>query len=154
MLHNLYMSYFKILSMKKYVFVLAVFMLIALASAVYSVEFDDKVIQGLNVTTDVDGAFNTSQSANKTVAVIFEKDDCVYCDMLRDDVLSDSDVQKQLNENFVVVLADIYKYPDIADKYDVYGTPTVQFIDPTGHEIVKIEGYVDSDEFLQILKEI
>ena len=140
--------------MKRYVLVSAVIMLIALTSAVYSVDFEDNTISGLNITTDVDGAFDISQNENKTLAIIFDQDSCVYCEMLKDDVLSNPDVQKQLNENFVVVLVDINKNPEIAAKYDVYGTPTVQFVDSNGQEINKIEGFVDSNEFLQILKEI
>ena len=140
--------------MKRYVLISAVIMLIALTSAVYSVDFENNTISGLNITTDVDGAFDISQNENKTLAIIFDQDSCVYCEMLKDDVLSNQDVQKQLNENFVVVLVDINKNPEIAAKYDVYGTPTVQFVDSNGQEINKIEGFVDSNEFLQILKEI
>lgn len=140
--------------MKKYVLVLAVVLLIALTSAVYSVDFEDSTVPGLNITTDVDGAFNTSHIENKTLAIIFDQDSCVYCDMLKEDVLSDPTVQKQLNENYVVALVDINENPDIAIKYDVYGTPIIQFIDPDGKEIDKIEGYVGSGEFLEMLKEI
>ena len=140
--------------MKRYVLISAVIMFIALTSAVYSVDFENNSISGLNITTDVDGAFDISQNENKTLAIIFDQDSCVYCEMLKDDVLSNPDVQKQLNENFVVVLVDINKNPEIAAKYDVYGTPTVQFVDSNGQEINKIEGFVDSNELLQILKEI
>ena len=140
--------------MKRYVLISAVVMLIALTSAVYSVDFEDNTISGLNITTDVEGAFDISQSENKTLAILFDQDSCVYCEMLKDDVLSNPDVQKQLNENFVVLLVDINRNPDIAAEYDVYGTPTIQFIDPNGHEISKIEGYVDSSEFMHALKEI
>ena len=140
--------------MKRYVLVSAVIMLIALTSAVYSVDLEDNTISSLNITTDVDGAFDISQNENKTLAIIFDQDSCVYCEMLKDDVLSNPDVRKQLNENFVVVLVDIHKNPEIAAKYDVYGTPTVQFVDSNGQEINKIEGFVDSNEFLRTLKEI
>ena len=140
--------------MKRYVLISAVIMLIALTSAVYSVDFEDNTISGLNITTDVDGAFDISQNENKTLALIFDQDSCVYCEMLKDDVLSNPDVQKQLNDNFVVVLVDINKNPDIAAEYNVYGTPIIQFVDSNGQEIGKIEGYVDSNEFLQTLKEI
>ena len=140
--------------MKRYVLISAVIMLISLTSAVYSVDFEDNTISGLNITTDVDGAFDISQNENKTLAIIFDQDSCVYCEMLKDDVLSNPDVQKQRNENFVVVLVDIHKNAEIAAKYDVYGTPTVQFVDSNGQEINKIEGFVDSNEFLRTLKEI
>ena len=74
--------------------------------------------------------------------------------MFKDDVLNNAEIQKELNEKCIVVLVDINRNPDIAVKYDVYGTPTVQFLDSNGDEITKIEGYVDSNEFSKALKEI
>lgn len=103
--------------------------LLAMTSAVYSLNTDDTPIQGLNVTTDIEGAFNASQSQNKNLAIIFDQDSCVYCDMLKEDVLSNADVQKQLNENYVVLLVDINENPDFAAKYNVVGTPMVKFVD-------------------------
>lgn len=140
--------------MKKYIFILTILIILTLTSAVYSVDFDDTQIPGLNVTTDIDGAFNVSQSENKTLAIIFDQDSCVYCDILKEDVLSDEEVQKELNENFIVLLVDINKNPDIAQKYNVYGTPTIQFLDSNGNDIDKIEGCPQKEELLNIVKEI
>ena len=140
--------------MKKYIFILTILSILTLTSAVYSVDFDDTQIPGLNVTTDIDGAINVSQSENKTLAIIFDQDSCVYCDILKEDVLSDEEVQKELNENFIVLLVDINKNPDIAQKYNVYGTPTIQFLDSNGNDIDKIEGCPQKEELLNIVKEI
>jgi thioredoxin-related protein len=49
---------------------------------------------------------------------------------------------------------DINKNPDIAYRYKVFGTPTIQFLDSNGNDIGKIEGNVDRDEFLQTIREI
>ena len=141
--------------MKRNVLILmAIFVVLTVSSAVYAVDFENTTIPGLNITTDIDSAFNVAQSQNKTVVIIFDQENCVYCDMLKKNVLSNNDVQKELNENFVVVLVDINKNPDIAAEYNVFGTPIIQFIDSDGKLIYKIEGYVDSDEFLQSIKEI
>ena len=141
--------------MKKYILTgLAVMVLLTLTMAVSAVDFDSGEIQGLNVTTDVDGAFSLAQSQNKTVAIIFDQDSCVYCDMLKDNVLSDKNVQKELNEKCIVLLVDINKNPQTAGKYQVFGTPVVHFVDGNGKTVQKIEGYVESDEFLSALKEI
>lgn len=86
--------------------------------------------------------------------IFFDQDSCVYCDIFNEDVLSNRDVQKELNENYIVLLVDINKNPNIAAKYKVYGTPTTQFLDSHGKEIYKIDGYIDSGEFLKALKEI
>lgn len=140
--------------MKKYVLISLIILLLTLTLTVSAVDFENNTIKGLNITDDIDGALNESQSQNKSIALIFDQDSCVYCDILKDNVLSNSNIQKELNENYIVVLVDINKNPDIADKYEVYGTPTIQFLDSNAKEIGRIEGYVDSDEFLKTLKEI
>ncbi len=140
--------------MKKYILIVLAIVMLTLTSAVYGIAFDNNQISGLNVTTDIDGAFNESQTQNKTLAIIFDQDNCVYCDMFNDEVLSNKNVQNELNEKFIVLFVDINKHPDIAAKYKVYGTPTTQFLDSNGNEVYKIEGYVTSDEFLNDLKEI
>jgi thioredoxin-related protein len=141
--------------MKKYILVgLCVAILLTLTLSVSAVDFDDSVIKGLNVTEDIDGALSEAQSQNKTVALIFDQDSCVYCDMLKKDVLSNQEIQKIFNENYIVVLVDINKHPDVAAKYEVCGTPMVQFLSPDGKSLDKIEGYVSSDEFLTTLKGI
>ncbi|WP_407409536.1 thioredoxin family protein [Methanobrevibacter sp.] len=140
--------------MKKYIFIVAIISLLTLTSAVYSLDFDDTQISGLNVTTDIEGAFNASQSENKTLAIIFDQDSCVYCDILKENVLSDGDVQKVLNENFIVLMVDINKNPDIAQKYNVYGTPTIQFLDSNGNAVDKIDGCPEKVDFLKVIKEI
>ncbi len=141
--------------MKKYILIgLVLSVLLTLTMAVSAVDFDSQAIPGLNVTTDVDGAFNLSQTHNKTVAIIFDQDSCVYCDMLKDNVLSDKNVQKELNEKCIVLLVDINKNPQMATKYNVFGTPTVHFVDGNGKTVQKIEGYVESNEFLDVIKGI
>ena len=148
------MLFFIVFNMKKYAIMIFAVMLLAMTSAVYSIDFDSSQIQGLNITTDVDGALNMAKSENKTVMMVFDQDSCVYCDMFKKDVLSNPDVQNVLSEKCIVLFVDINKHPDIANKYKVFGTPSTQFLDSNGKEITKVEGYVGADEFLNTLKEI
>lgn len=148
------MLIFKLSIMKRYVLIVLAVMLLALASAAYGIDFNNSEIPGLNITTDVDGAMDLSKSENKTLMMVFDQDSCTYCDMFKNDVLSNGDVQKELGENYVVVFVDINKHPDIANRYKVFGTPTTQFIDSDGKQIGKVEGYVTCDEFLNTLREI
>ncbi|WP_407424874.1 thioredoxin family protein [Methanobrevibacter sp.] len=140
--------------MKRYVIISLVMLILASTMAVSAIDFENTTIRGLNITTDVDGALSEAQIQNKSVALLFDQDSCVYCEILKDDVLSNSTVQKELNEKYIVVLVDINKNPEIAGKYDIFGTPTIQFLKPNGTEAGKIEGYLESDEFLNAIKEI
>ena len=69
-------------------------------------------------------------------------------------VLSNKDVQDQLNNNFSVVIVDVNEQPNIAAKYQVMGTPTCVILDSNGKVISKMEGYRTSDEVLNEIKEI
>lgn len=135
--------------MKRYISIMLIIAVLMLTSAVCAFEADNSQIDGLNVTTDIDKAFGISKNENKTLMIVFDQDNCVYCDMFKSDVLSNPQVQSRLNESCMVLLVDINKNPDIASKYKVYGTPTTQFLDSNGKEIRKIEGYVPADEFLK-----
>ena len=132
--------------------ILAIFLMMTLTLAVSAYEVDDTFINGLNTTDDVSDVLGQKQ--DKNVMLIFDQDSCVYCDLLKENVLSDSNVQKELNSNYIVVIVDINKYPDVAAKYNVFGTPTTVVVNSTGDEIYRLEGYVESDEFQNALKEI
>ncbi len=140
--------------MKKYALICLIMLLLTLTVTVSAADFENTTIKGLNITSDVDGAFSEAQNQNKNIALVFDQESCVYCDMLKDNVLSKPDIQKELNEKYVVVLVDINKNPNIAAKYKVFGTPAVIFLDSNGKEISEINGYVESNEFLKTLKEI
>ena len=56
----------------------------------------------LNTTSDVNGVL--SQSHDRNVMLIFDQDSCVYCDLFKQNVLSDKAVQKELNDSFIVVM--------------------------------------------------
>ena len=140
--------------MKKYVLILMAVMLLAATSAVYSADFESSTVPGLNMTTDIDAAFNASQSESKPVAIIFDQESCAYCDMLKEDVLSNADVQKEMNGNYVILMVDVNKNPDFAARYNVVGTPVIRFVDSNGKLIDGIDGYMESDEFIKELKEI
>lgn len=133
---------------------LAIILTLTLTMAVSAVGQEDQTVQGLNSTRDIGLAFNESQSQNKTLLIIFDQESCVYCDMLEENTLSDVNVQKELNENYVVLFVDINKDYDVAEKYQVFGTPIIHVVSPEGKDLGKIEGYVESDEFLSELKGI
>lgn len=141
--------------MKRITFLaLALVLVLAVTAAVSAEGLENTTISGLNVTQDIDWAFSESQNQNRNLLIIFDQDSCVYCDMLKENTLSDSKVQKELNENYIVLLVDINKDYKLAEEYKVFGTPAVHIISPNGKDIGKIEGYVESDEFLSALKEI
>ncbi len=106
----------------------------------------------LKSSDDFTQAINQAQTENKNIVVIFEQEGCVYCDILKDNTLIDSRVIDELNNNFVLVFVDINEYPELASEYDVYGTPTISILDSSQQQLGRIEGYVDADDFLEMLQ--
>ena len=122
-------------------------------SAVSSIDAN-QIVDGLNSTSNITQALDECKLQNKTLCIYFEQDSCYYCDLFKSDVLSNRDVQKELNDRFVFTNIDINKYPQLAGQLRVVGTPTVVFLDSNSTEIQRVDGYVPGDEFMKTLKEI
>jgi len=86
--------------------------------------------------------------------LVFDQDSCYYCDLFKNDVLSDENVQKELNEKYIVAVSDVNQEPQLAGQLRVVGTPTIVFLDSNASEINRIDGYLPADEFLDVIKEI
>lgn len=134
--------------MKKVLFALLILAVLALS---ISASFADSSI---NNATDLNGAINQARGENKSVMIFFDQENCYYCDLFKDNVLSNGDVISELNRKCVLVVIDVNKHPEIASKFKVFGTPTVVFLDSNQKEIERIDGYVSANEFLNIVKGI
>lgn len=134
--------------MKKIIILLAV---LAILSVGLSANF---AANTLNNMTDLNAAISDANSQNKSVVMIFDQDNCVYCDMLKENVLSDAKVIDVLNNRSIVVFVNINQHPELATKYKAYGTPITVILDSNQQEIGRIEGYVEADEFLKTLQGI
>lgn len=134
--------------MKKIIILLVV---LAILSVGLSANF---AANTLNNTTDLNAAISDAHSQNKSVVIIFDQDNCVYCDMLKENVLSDAKVIDVLNNRSIVVFVNINQHPELATKYKAYGTPITVILDSNQQEIGRIEGYVEADEFLKTLQGI
>lgn len=139
--------------MKKYAIFLIVLIAAVSISAVSSID-GNQIVDGLNSTSNMTQALDECKVQNKTLCIYFEQDSCYYCDLFKSDVLSNRDVQNELNGRFVFTNIDINKNPQLADKFKVVGTPTVVFLDSNGTEIQRVDGYVPGDEFMKTLREI
>ena len=115
---------------------------------------NEQITDGLNTTTNFKQALNDAKTQNKKVLLIFDKNNCYYCDLLKEDTLSDLEVQKILNKYYIVVVIDVNKESKLAAEYKIYGTPNLIFLDKNNKEIHRINGYVPANEFLDTLKEI
>ena len=111
-------------------------------------------IDGLKTSPDLDHALSLANSKKKPILVVFQQEDCEWCELLVDKVLSNPEVQKELNKRFIVTFVDMNENYKLADEYKILGTPTEVFLDYEGNEIDRIQGYEREDKFMTKLKEI
>ena len=111
-------------------------------------------IDGLKTSPDLDHALSLAKSKKKPILVVFQQEDCEWCELLVDKVLSNQEVQKELNKRFIVTFVDMNENYQLADEYKILGTPTEVFLDYEGNEIDRIQGYEREDKFMTKLKEI
>lgn len=142
--------------MKNFNFTIVVLMILIAGISIAAVSSADthQLVDGLNCTSNITQAMSDAGSQNKTMMLLFDQDSCYYCDLLKSDVLENKDVQKVLNDKFIVVDIDINKDSQLAADYKVLGTPIVAFLDSNNTEMNRIEGYVSADEFMDSIKEI
>lgn len=132
--------------MKKMLFVILVLAILAIGVSA------DFASDPLKNTTDLNKAVSDANSQNKNILLIFDQESCYYCDLLKEDTLSDDALISELNGNYITVIVDVNDQPQLAAKYQVFGTPTMVFLDSNQNPIGRIEGYVDADEFLDYIK--
>lgn len=142
--------------MRKLCIVISILMILAvLASLSCAFSMDtNQIVDGLNATTNVTEAINIADAENKAILLIFDQDSCYYCDLLKSNVLTDKEVQNELNENYIVTIVEVNEYPQLAGEFQIVGTPTIVVLDSNLTETARIGSYVEADEFLSALKEI
>ena len=116
--------------------------------------YEGSYIEGLYFCNDLDKAFKDAKAHHRNVMIIFDGAACIYCEYLKDQTLTDSAVQKEINENDIILITETSQSPELADELDIHGTPTTVIFDESGKELDRLEGYAPPDEYLAYLKEI
>ena len=114
----------------------------------------DDFIDGLYFCNDLEYAFKEAKDHNRNVMIIFDGAACIYCEDLKEGTLTDLSVQKEINENNIILITESSTSPELFQQLDVYGTPTTVILDQDGNELGRIDGYEPPEEYLRDLKEI
>ncbi len=101
-----------------------------------------------------EAGLSKAQRTNKPVFLYFHADWCTYCRQLKQKTFSHKDVQAYLAENYISISVDTDKNPTLANEWKVRGLPTLWFLEADGNPISNLPGYVEPDQFLNILKYI
>ena len=111
-------------------------------------------IDGLYFCNDLEKAFKDAQAHHRNVMIIFDGAACIYCEYLKEDTLTDPDVQHEINENYIILITETSESPELSQQLDIYGTPTTVIFDENGKELGRIEDYEPPEEYLNHLKDI
>lgn len=99
---------------------------------------------------DMDKAQKQAAKEKKLIMVDFYADWCGPCKMMLDTTYKDKTVVKRSKE-FVPLLIDIDKQPDLATKYEVEAIPTVVFLDSKGKVVSRALGYQNAKQFIDMM---
>ncbi|MEK6977324.1 MAG: thioredoxin fold domain-containing protein, partial [Candidatus Hydrothermarchaeota archaeon] len=91
---------------------------------------------------------------NKTMFIYFRSDYCSWCRKFAEEVLTNASVVDRLKESFIPVAVDVDNEKDLLHQFDVFGTPTIVFVDSNGKELKKLVGFINAGDFLGVLDEV
>jgi thiol:disulfide interchange protein len=98
-------------------------------------------------------ALNLAVKDKKLIVLDLYADWCGPCKMMDRDTYSDKRVIKAL-ERYVALKIDVDKSVELGEKYKVVYLPTTLVLDAKGKVIHKTEGFLDSKDFLAMLKQV
>ena len=116
--------------------------------------YEGSYIEGLYFCNDLKHAFEDAKAHHRNVMIVFDGAACIYCDYLKEDTLSDPAVQKEINDNYIILITQTSESPELTSQLNIYGTPTTVVLDEDGNELGRIEEYEPPEEYLAHLKEI
>ncbi len=89
-------------------------------------------------------------STDKLSLIFFSSYDCSYCKMLKIFTFRDIKVQLAISSlNFIEVLEE--ESPDLVERYNVIGFPTLLVVDKRGNEIDRKIGFITSGELINFI---
>ena len=115
--------------------------------------YNDSFIEGLHFCKDLEKAFKDAKEHDRNVMIIFDGEACIYCEYLKDEGLTDPDIQKEINENDILLITETSLDPELSEQLQIHGTPTTVVFDTDGNELGRIVGYESTNQYLSELKE-
>lgn len=89
------------------------------------------------------------------VVMVFTKDKCSLCNVMKEITFKDPRIIELLNKEFVPALLDDEKYFDLLDTFGLDRRwPTIVLLSPEGEMITSFQGFVSPDVFTIFLEKL
>lgn len=128
-----------------------VFILIAMAVAMLACgsPVDDLWFDG-----DLDQAIEAASEKDTLVFIEFDAEWCSWCRRFESETLTDPDVRKELANLVAIQLDGEKEGAEAAQSLGIDIYPTVIFLDSSGEEVERIEGYLPPKKFLNEIRRV
>ncbi len=127
-----------------------VVLIMALTVSFFTSTDNNQSADDLKWNTDMNSALNMAQNTNKLILVDVYAPWCGYCKEMDKETLQNPEVQQKLS-NYVLLRINGDENPELMQKYQVYGYPTVLIIDPRGNLVKRIYGYQTPQNFVNMI---
>jgi len=101
-----------------------------------------------------DDVFARAKKEGKLVLLDLEAVWCHWCHVMDEKTYADPGVAKLMERNIIAIKVDQDSRPDLSNKYEKYGWPATIIFNSDGKELAKRSGYIDSDEFKSLIKQL
>ena len=102
---------------------------------------------------DYEEGLKQARQQNKPVLLAFYKLHTRFCTLMTQNTYNDPDVKEYVEENFIPILIDVYKHPEIAKEFDIAYYPTHYVKYPDSDKLVGPQmGYDVPQQFIKILQ--
>lgn len=127
-----------------------VYVAIAMVVLYYAVAGRSTPPQGWG--SDYAAAMGAASETQRNVVVAFYSKGCPPCAAMDRNVLGSEAVRSEL-AGFVPVRVDAFQERELANQFDVQGTPTYAVVDPQGRLLARCEGYQPVERFVAFLRQ-
>ena len=150
---------------KKLTTIFVLIMIFAIAVTTYNIAREDFTITDSNYTyianlkwyhsaSGLDKGFQEASQENKPVIVYFWAIWCQYCAGFQTNTLGNPQINKMLENDYVLVAMDLDVDRDISGKYGVSYPPYILFLDNKGNVLDRIAGAVGPETFLPAITRV
>ena len=101
----------------------------------------------LDFVADVATGRRLAAEQGQPCLLFFTAEWCTFCHQMEETSFRNSLVS-EMAANFICVLVDADRQPEVCQQFSVTGYPTIQFVSANGHVLNRLEGRQSADELL------